>query len=379
VLCEIRIDPEKILVREGDRVEAGQALLQLSSTSAVAEFVIISDQVNSLIVTQARLIAETSGESTLSITREDMALAENNEKFDKLISSQQQLLASRLSGIDSQLRQLNEQNSQNREEIKGLKAQLEATEKELRLVSKEVENLDKLRTNGYTSEAPITQLRRQIAQIEGRRGALRSQIARAKLSISEREINAIRVVDDAQRQALEQLDTVQREKARLVQNKLTAVDRVRRLTIRTAQPGIVHDLQVFTVNGVIRSGEVLMRVVPQQDDMVIEARVQRTDIDQIYHGQEASLMFTSFNSRTTPQVKGYVQRVSPDAVVDSTTGNSFYRVHLKVDEGQMPRLGDNEIVPGMPVDAFIKTGERTVANYMIQPIADHMARVFREE
>jgi len=370
---------EKILVREGDRVAAGQALLQLDSTSAKAELAIINDQLKSLIVTEARLIAETSGEATLAITDKDMALVQQDQKFDKLVTSQGKLLASRLGGIDNQLKQLDEQSLQTQQEINGLTAQLKATEKEMRLVSGEIGTLEKLRKQGFTADTQITQLRRQITQIEGTKGALQSQIARARLSISEREITAMRVVDEAQRQALEGLDTVQREKARLIQTKLTVVDRLRRLTIRTAQPGVVHDLQVFTVNGVIRPGDVLMRIVPQRDDMIIEARVQTTDIDQVYTGQQASLMFTSFNARTTPQVNGHVQRVSPDANMDSTTGNSFYRVHLKVDEDQMPKLGDNELVPGMPVDAFIKTGERTVANYMIQPILDHMARAFREE
>lgn len=369
----------EILIKEGDRVEAGDTLIRLDATRAEAELAIVTDQLNELVASEARLLAETADRTEFSIADGDRIYILPGEKFDRVMEAQDALLKARQTSITGQVRQLTEQIAQTREQIAGLKAQVTATDLELSLINEELIDVERLLSQGLVTEMRANALRRDKAKIEGERGVLIADIARARLAISEREVQKIRVADDARRQSLEQLQQIRLEKARLIQRKIAAEDRLRRLDIKTAQSGIVLDLQVHTVDGVIQPGEVLMSIVPREDQMVIEARVAPTDIDQVYQGQEARLMFSSFNMRTTPELHGTVLRVSPDVSLDEATGLPFYRARLQIAPGQLERLGNNEIIPGMPVDTFIRTEARTVAAYLIQPIMDHMNRAFREE
>lgn len=370
---------DQILVKEGDEVDAGQVLVRLNATRIDAELSILADQLNSAVTTEAKLLAEISGSTDVEIAREDAAHITQGEKFERLLESQRLLLTSTKESVTSQMNQLREQSAQTREEIVGLEAQLAATNRELVLLRSELKNLESLLERGFSSETPVNRLRRDVVQVEGRRGSLLSAIARGRLSISEREIQLLRVGDEVRRSALESLATVRQEKLRLIQIKSASDDRRQRLDIRTAHGGVVHDLQIYTVDGVVRAGEVLMSIIPREDNRVIEARVDITDIDQVYVGQAASLLFSSFNMRTTPQVDGQVVRVSPDATIDNATGKAYYRVRIQLNADQRQKLGDKPIVAGMPVDAFLFTDERTVASYLIQPVADHMRRAFREE
>ncbi|MEM6616413.1 MAG: HlyD family type I secretion periplasmic adaptor subunit [Pseudomonadota bacterium] len=370
----------EIRVREGDAVEAGQILIKLDETRAAAELAIITESLNEIIATETRLLAENAGLERFSITETDMAFVSPNEKFENVLVTQQRLLEARRASIEGQIRQLSEQIAQNEQQIVGLEAQLSATTVELDLIDAELKDVERLLRQGLVTEIRANELRRDKANVDGRRGVLIADIARARLSISEREVQKIRVRDDARTQRLQQLQDVRIQKTQLVQQKITAQDRLSRLEIRTAQAGIVHDLQIHTVDGVIQPGETLMSIVPNEDLMVIEARVATTDIDQVHQGQDAMLMFSSFNMRTTPQLHGTVTRVSPDVSIDEVTGVPFYKARLAVKDGEMERLGEeNQIMPGMPVDTFIRTRERTVANYLIQPFVDHMHRAFREE
>lgn len=369
----------EILVREGDIVAPGQTLIRLDRTRLQAEMAVIVDQLNTAIATEARLMAETGELTDYVIAVEDMAFVAAGQRFDRLLAAQRRLLATREASVAGRVAQLSEQVLQTEEQIDGLQAQLASTETEIALIASELESQQSLLARGLTVQPRVSALLRERAQIEGRRGTLSSEIARARLAISELRIQALQVRDDTLRTALEDLSGVRQEKARLIQARITTEDQLNRLDIRTLEAGVVHDMQVSTVEGVIAPGQVLMSIIPQQDDLVIDAQLATSDIDQVYAGQAATLMFTSFNMRTTPQIDGTVVRVSPDVSIDDATGRAFYRARLAIPHEEVARLGDNAIVPGMPVDAFLRTEDRTVVTYLSQPILDHLDRAFREE
>lgn len=368
-----------IHVSEGDAVEEGQLLLQLDPTRAATELAVATDTLNELVATEARLIAESLGEISFSISERNMAFVELNDDFNATVTAQQVLLEARQTSVAGQHKQLSEQILQFEKEIVGLEAQVAASDEELDLITDELAGLERLLRRRLVAKARVNEMRREKSRMQGQRGELISEIARSRLAISEREVQKIRVVDDARTQTLQQLQQVRVEKARAVQEKIAAENRLSRLDVRTSRAGIVHDLQVHTIDGVIQPGDVLMSIIPREDALIVEARISPGDIDQIRQGQDARLIFSSFNMRTTPQLNGKVSRVSPDVSIDPVTGANFYTARLTLLDGERDRIGDNEIVPGMPVETFITTQKRTVAAYLLQPMTDHLRRAFREE
>lgn len=369
----------EILVANGDEVQAGQTVIRLDPTRVSAAHAAITEQLNAAIATEIRLVAESIDKGTYHVMESDLSHAEPGDAFDFQLRAQELLLASRRDGISGQLRQFEEQKNQISQSIIGLKAEQQAARVEQQILAGENEKQQKLFADGLVTASQVATLGRQQAQIDGRVAALASRISQANLSLAEIDLQVIQLQSDFRRNALEQLAVVRAEKAQLIQNKITLEDQMRRLHVRTTQAGIVHDLQVFSVDGVIRPGETLMSIVPKNDALVVEAKLSPRDIDQVHLGQPATLTFTSFNMRTTPQIEASVLRVSPDISVDDASGQSYYRARFEIPAEQLDRLGGNKIVPGMPVDAFLRTGERNVAAYLWQPITDHLNRAFREE
>lgn len=368
----------EILVKDGDRVDANQVLIRLDQTDAVAELAVVIDQLNAAIAIEARLLSEADDFAHYEIANEDMLLVVPSDKFYRFEHVQKKLLETSKASFDGRSQQLTEQIHQTQEQALGLESQLQAIDMELALVSKDLERLQKLRDQGMVVEERLTTLRRSKVRLQGERGAVSSEVARSLLSISELRLQELQLQDDTRRNALSELETVRQEKLRLIQLKVKAENRLQRLDIRTPQAGIVHNMQISTLDGVVKSGEILMSLLPDQDTLVVEARLLPTDIDQVFVGQTATLMFTSFNMRTTPQLNGTVSRVSPDISLDDATGEAYYLVRLTIPLEELGRLRDQQIVPGMPVDAFILTGERTLINYIVQPIMDHLQRAMRE-
>ncbi len=164
-----------------------------------------------------------------------------------------------------------------------------------------------------------------------------------------------------------------------MERKIAAVDQLKRMTIRAPRSGFVHQLSVHTIGGVIASGEAVMMIVPKEDNLAIEVRVMPTDIDQLHVGQEVVLRFSAFNQRTTPELTGSISTMAADLTIDQTVGAQFYVVRIDLPKQELKKLGANVLRPGMPVEAFIQTGERTALSYLIKPITDQIARAFREE
>jgi HlyD family secretion protein len=225
----------------------------------------------------------------------------------------------------------------------------------------------------------VTALKREETRLRGERGQLISNIAQAKGRISETSLQIIQIDQDLRSEVSKELREVQAKTAEFVERKTTAEDQLKRIEIRAPQDGIVHQSMVHTVGGVINAGEPLMLVVPEADELSIEVKVLPQDIDQLRPGLDTVLRLSAFNQRTTPELKGKVSLIAADLVTDQRSGMQYYPVRVAFAEGERSRLGDLKLVPGMPVEGLIQTGYRTVFSYLTKPVADNMAKAFREE
>ena len=223
----------------------------------------------------------------------------------------------------------------------------------------------------------VTALERDAARLEGERGSLVSSIAQTKGKITETELQILQIDQDLRTEVGKELAEIRGKIAELVERKVAAEDQLKRIDIRAPQDGMVHQSSVHTVGGVITAGEAIMLIVPQADALTVESKLMPQDIDQVRPGQTAALRFSAFNQRTTPELNGLVTRVSADLTTDQRTGATYYTVRISISDEQVARLGGLKLLPGMPVEAFIQTGERTVVSYLTKPFTDQAARSFR--
>ncbi len=368
----------KIHVKSGDRVRAGQLLIRLDETLVRANLEIVSAQLFELEARLARLEAERDGLKKIRFPRH---LTDNVADPDavKSVTGERTLFQARRKSMSGEIDQLHERAKQHREQIDGLKAQRISKEGEITLIKQELVGLLILQKKGLVSNTRITALNRDIARLDGEEGALVSQIAVTKGQISEIELKIIQVERDFREEMLKELQQVQAKIAELRERRIAATDQLNRVDIRAPITGFVHELTVHTVGGVIQGGEVVMSIVPEGDALVVEARVSPTDIDQLRVGQPADITFSAFNQRTTPQLNGTVHRISPDLSVDEKTGTFYFTTRLKLNNGELDRLDNLQLVPGMPAEVFITTGDRTVISYLVKPLTDQLRRTFREQ
>jgi HlyD family secretion protein len=236
----------------------------------------------------------------------------------------------------------------------------------------------KLHADKLTTLTRLLELEREAAQLEGNRGQITSEIAQASGRIAELELQILQIDQELRSEAGGQLSDLRARLSEVIQRKSAAADELRRLDIRAPQEGTVLQLAVHTVGGVIEAGELLMLIVPEADPLAVEARVSPTEIDRLHVGQSVMLRFPSFNQQTTPQITGKLARISPDSTEDKRTGMSYYTLQIVIPVDQIRRLGEAKLLPGMPVEAFIATEERTVLSYLAKPLSDHLTRAFRQ-
>ncbi|MXN66501.1 HlyD family type I secretion periplasmic adaptor subunit [Stappia sp. GBMRC 2046] len=368
----------EIAVREGDAVDAGDLLVRLDDTVVEANLVVVRKQLTELRAQDARLAGERDGQEAIAFPN-DLVSREAEPDVALVLSGQRALAEARKASLDGRIDQLEDQIAQFDKQIDGLDAQRLAKQEEIALIDEELKGLMQLREKGLVPETRVTALRRDRARLEGERGGLIAEIARAGEAIGERRLQIIGLGDTFRQSVLEELQEVRSELARLEEQKIAAEDRMRRVDIRAPRSGYVHQLAVHTVGGVVGPGEVLMQIVPKEDLLVIEAQVAPTDIDLLYPGQAASVRLPSFDQRTTPELTARIVTLSADHAVDEATRLSFYTARLAIDPAELAKLGDNRLVPGMPVETFIATKERTVLSYLVKPLLDQVAHAFREE
>jgi len=365
----------EILVRDGSRVSAGDLLVKLDDTQARALLGIVTSQLTELLGRKTRLAAERDDQDDLEFPP---GFTTSGPEAERVASGERRLFHARLASANGQKAQLGERIKQNEDEIKGLTLQNSAKAREVALVRDELSRVNDLYQRNLLPVMRVLSLQRDETRIEGEVGTLMAQIAKLGGQIAETRLQTIAVDQNRFSDAQKELREVEGRIAELQERRISAEDQLRRVELRAPIDGIIHELSVHTVGGVVNPAEQLMMVVPSSDSLSVEVRIPSSDIDQLNIGRQGILRFTAFNQRTTPEVKGVVKRLSPDAVRDKETGQFYYTARITPDNGDLARLGEQKLVPGMPVEAFIETSPRTALSYLTKPLTDQFERAFRE-
>lgn len=369
----------KILIDEGDTVQAGDVLIRLDASQLASQLTIIEGQYFELLARQARHEAERDGRDALTFNAELVKAAETNPEISSLMQGQIRLFASRIDGMATQLEQLEKRKTQISRQLDGLAAQTTALSEQLVLIREELSNQQTLLDKGLSQASRVLALKREEAAILGRLGELSAGAAEAELRITETELQSIALQTDLRERAITELRDARATTRDLAEQRRNTLEQLSRLEIRAPVSGVIHGLQIFAERAVIQPAQPVLYVVPQDRNLVIMSRVDPLHIDQIFVGQTVYLQFPAFNSRETPDLLGRVTRMSADSFMDDVTGQSFYLAEVQLDEGQIERLPEGAVlIPGMPVSAFIRTADRSPILYLVEPLWDYFKKAFRE-
>jgi len=367
----------ELRAHDGDLVKAGDVVVRLDDTVTKANLAIVTKNLDGLLARAARLQAEQQGLDKVVFPALLLDRA-NDPDVKNVMASEAKLFEVRTTGRTGQKAQLRERITQLNEEIAGLLAQQQAKDQEIALVGKELVGVRGLYDQHLVQISRLSTLERDSARLTGERAQYLASIAQAKGKITETELQIIQVDKDMVSDVSKDLREANDKIGEYVERKVTAEDQLRRVDIRAPQDGMVEQSTVHTVGGVITAGDAIMMIVPQADDLQVEARVNPQDIDKLQVGEKTLLRLSALNQRTTPELNGAVIRVSPDVTIDQRTGQSYYTIRVSMPPQEVARLGEVKLIPGMPVEAFVQTGDRTMLAYLIKPLRDQLMRAFRE-
>jgi HlyD family secretion protein len=364
----------EIRVRNGARVAVGDLLIRMDDTITRANLAIVTKQIDQLTARRLRLVAERDGLAAMAMS--DICETEDGESY---VRAEEALFAARRETLQSQQSQLRQRIDQIGQETDGLTVRLKAKEQELSWVEQELVRVRSLSGQQLIQFNRLAGLERVKAQLDGERGQLIAEIARAGTRVTETELQILQLDQDSRTEIVTELRDVDNKLAELEERQVTAGDELKRAEIRSPQNGIVHELAVHTIGGVVASGETVMQIVPSNDSLVVEARILPGDIDQVHPGQDTVLRFSAFNQRTTPEVFAKVETVAADLVTNSQTGEAWYSIRTRIPVEELTKLGNLTLLSGMPVEVFVKTGERTALSYMLKPLSDQLVRAMTED
>jgi HlyD family secretion protein len=367
----------ELRVRDGDRVHANDIVARLDQTVTRANLAIVTKGLDELAARKARLAGERDGLAVIAFP-ERLTTRAKDPEIAQIMQGERKLFELRRTARAGQKAQLRQQSAQLQEEITGLDAQQKAKMREVALINRELDGVRELYKKSLVPLTRLTQLEREATRLDGEQAQLVATVAQAKVKISEIELKIIQIDQDLSSEVAKELRETDGKIGEFVERQVAAEDQLQRVDIRAPQDGTVFQLSVHTVGGVIGPAETLMLIVPDGDSLAIEARVNPQDIEQVQLNQKAVLRFSAFNSATTPEIEGYVSRISADISSDQRTGQTYYTIRLSIPSEQLSRLGEVKLVPGMPVECFIQTGERTFLAYLLKPLRDQLTRTFRE-
>ncbi len=368
----------EILVTNGDRVEAGEVLLRFDAVLTESELAVTEGQLFELLGQKSRLLAERDEANEITFDPELIEAAKTRPKVTELVQGQSALFAARHASLNEELSQWTERSRQINNQIEGSQFQLASVEEQTALLNLELADQQSLLDSGLTQASRVSALKREAASFGGRIGALNSEIAQSRARLAEIEIERLKLATSLREEAIGALRELQPREIELRQNRISLLEVLDRLTLRAPRAGVVYGLVVHTTRAVVQPAEPIMYIIPQDEPLVIRTQIPTQHIDQIRLGQPATLRFSTFDQRTTPEIFATVANVSPDVFVDDRTGASYYTAELRPNAGELEKLGALEILPGMPVEAFIKTDDRTPLSYLIKPLANYFNRAFRE-
>jgi HlyD family secretion protein len=383
----------EIAVRNGQKVAVGDLLARLNETQARAELGVVLVQLYSQQVRAARLNAEREEAPAIrfpqppvalgAIAKDPAALMEamslSCASLNDCLKIENDLFTARRRAREGEVSQLRERSNQIRQEIEGLTAQGRAIEAQAAVVRDELVGLEELLRKGLTQLSRINPQRLNLAQLEGQAGDIKAQIARARGRITEIGVQIAQVDRQTLNEVTKDLREASEKIADLHERRLAAEAKLRRVEVRAPIAGIVHQLSIFTIGGVVSPGETLMQIVPEGDKLLIESRIDPVFVDQVSVGQNAVIRFSSFDQRLTPELAGQVVFVSADLEQDQKSQSPpYFRARVELNAGETEKLPDQRITSGLPAEVHVQTRERTILSYLMKPLTDQVARTFRE-
>lgn len=367
----------QIAVQDGTHVGAGDLVLRLDETQARAGLQVITKQLDEVMVRIARLVAERDGVDEPRMPPE-LADRSGDADLNARFASERSLFKARATARASQKDLLQSRIAQLKEQIVGFEAQIKSNASQLDLIAGELQGVQSLFEKRLAPITRVNALQRDSARLQGERGQLQSTIAETQSKIGEAELQIIRIDQDFRADVIKDLREAEGKAAELSERRIAAQDQLNRLDIRAPTSGVIHQLAAHTVGGVISAGQVVMEIVPDADDLQVEAKLPPKDIDQVKVGETTLVRLSAFNQRTTPELSGIVSYVSADLTREQQNESPYYTVRVELPEEEHRRLAGMRLVSGMPAEAFVQTGSRTMMSYLLKPIADQFRRAFNE-
>ena len=364
-----------IRVRDGDRVAVGDVLLRLDDTQTRAALGVVQSQLTEFTGRKARLSAQRDGRQGIAFPD---GFAASGIEAQRVAEGEQRLFEALRDTANGQKSQLRERVGQYKQEIEGLSVQRDAKRQEIELVEEELARVGDMSKRQLVPITRLLTIKREAIRVKAEYGALLAQIARAEGQVSETGLQILTIDQGIRSDAQKELREIEARVAELSERKIAAEDQLRRVDMRAPHDGIVHELAVHTVGAVIAPGETVMTIVPSGEVLEVEIKIAPADIDQVAAGQQAMLRFSAFNQRTTAEVAGKVARVSADLTHDPKLSTSYYVGQIEVGKDNVATTDSMKLIPGMPVEVFIETGQRTALAYFTKPLTDQFARAFRE-
>lgn len=368
---------KNILVKDGDRVTAGQDLLLLDTTETKAELDIIQGMLDEMLIKKARLEAQRDGSADV-VLPESLVPRASEPALASILAGQQKLLASSAESDKAKVDQLHQQVQQLTEQIGGINAQITSQSTQSKLIDEELSGLRQLQAQGLVPNSRVLSTEREAARLKGVKAELVSNRASSQSHIGEVKLRILQIDEDRRTQSLGDLRDTEARIAELQEKRVASSARLSRTSIKAPITGTIYQLAVHTEGGVIARGDTLMLIVPEGDDLVLEAKVSPNDIDQVVAGQPAQVRFPGFNARLTPEVGAEVTQVAADVTRIDANSPPFYSVRLTIPAKELERLGNQKLKPGMSAEAFIQTEARSPLTYLVKPLWDQVAHVWRE-
>ncbi|SDG19761.1 HlyD family secretion protein/membrane fusion protein, epimerase transport system [Limimonas halophila] len=368
---------KNILVQNGDAVKRGEVLVQLDGTEAKAQVESVRAKLDSALARRARLLAERDGKASIDFP-EELTRRRDQPQVRAIMAGERSSFAERQRTREGQVAIQKQKIQRLEQEIGGVRAQLASKRRQTDILTNELKSLRKLHEQGLFPKTRVLQRERQLAQLEGDIGADQASIARAQAQISKAELQIEQVRQEFQEKVVSELRKVEDRVTELRKQLVMANEKLARTTISAPQAGVVQNMKIHTEDSaVVRPGQKIMQIIPTDDELIVEAEVKPRDIDQVKEGQKAEVRLSAFDMRTTPVLFGKVKTVSADRIVREENNKSFYKARVKIGSEELEKLGGKKLQAGMPAQVFIKTGERTMLEYLINPLTEAMSTAFK--